>query len=163
MRLSPCWVCATARDASTRAALAISRIRIVFKSIPNSPNSRLARPYACGHGILVQEQCPPSSLPFAPLPSGAGPGLVTTSTRVPSGFAKATYAIRTETVSLAVHAHHWPGHNLRISNHDDSHKSNGWTLVWSDEFDGPNGSPVDRSRWAFDIGGQGRGNRELEY
>jgi beta-glucanase (GH16 family) len=42
-------------------------------------------------------------------------------------------------------------------------KSNGWTLVWSDEFDGPNGSPVDRSRWAFDIGGQGRGNRELEY
>jgi len=42
-------------------------------------------------------------------------------------------------------------------------KSNGWTLVWSDEFDGPNGSPVDRSKWAFDIGGQGRGNRELEY
>ena len=37
-----------------------------------------------------------------------------------------------------------------------------WKLVWSDEFDGPNGSPVDRSKWAFDIGGKGWGNQELE-
>ena len=37
-----------------------------------------------------------------------------------------------------------------------------WSLVWSDEFDGPNGSPVDPSKWSFDIGGNGWGNNELE-
>jgi len=42
-------------------------------------------------------------------------------------------------------------------------KSTEWTLVWSDEFDGPSGSPVDRSKWAFDIGGGGWGNQELEF
>jgi beta-glucanase (GH16 family) len=38
----------------------------------------------------------------------------------------------------------------------------GWTLVWSDEFDGPSGSAVNSSRWSFDIGGNGWGNNELE-
>lgn len=33
-------------------------------------------------------------------------------------------------------------------------------LVWSDEF---NGNSVDRSKWNFDIGGNGWGNNELEY
>jgi beta-glucanase (GH16 family) len=37
-----------------------------------------------------------------------------------------------------------------------------WTLVWSDEFDGPAGASVDRSRWTFDVGGGGWGNEELE-
>jgi beta-glucanase (GH16 family) len=37
-----------------------------------------------------------------------------------------------------------------------------WRLVWSDEFDGPSGSPVDSSKWSFDIGGNGWGNNELE-
>jgi beta-glucanase (GH16 family) len=39
----------------------------------------------------------------------------------------------------------------------------GWTLVWSDEFNGPNGSPVDASKWVSEIGGNGWGNNELEY
>ncbi|HTJ47661.1 MAG TPA: glycoside hydrolase family 16 protein [Kofleriaceae bacterium] len=39
----------------------------------------------------------------------------------------------------------------------------GWTLVWSDEFDGPAGSPVDAGKWGFDTGGGGWGNAELEY
>jgi beta-glucanase (GH16 family) len=39
----------------------------------------------------------------------------------------------------------------------------GWELIWSDEFNGPNGSPPDGSKWAFDIGGDGWGNNELEY
>lgn len=39
----------------------------------------------------------------------------------------------------------------------------GWTLVWSDEFNGPNGSPVDGSKWVAEIGGNGWGNNELEY
>jgi beta-glucanase (GH16 family) len=37
-----------------------------------------------------------------------------------------------------------------------------WSLVWSDEFDGPSGSPVDSAKWAFDVGGNGWGNNELE-
>src|SRR5258708_3918275 len=37
-----------------------------------------------------------------------------------------------------------------------------WSLVWSDEFDGPSGSAVDSSKWSFDIGGNGWGNNELE-
>jgi len=37
-----------------------------------------------------------------------------------------------------------------------------WGLVWSDEFDGPNGSSPDASKWAFDIGGGGWGNNELQ-
>jgi beta-glucanase (GH16 family) len=37
-----------------------------------------------------------------------------------------------------------------------------WDLVWSDEFDGSRGSPVNSSKWSFDIGGNGWGNNELE-
>ncbi len=36
-----------------------------------------------------------------------------------------------------------------------------WSLVWSDEFDQA-GSP-DTSKWAYDIGGSGWGNNELQY
>jgi beta-glucanase (GH16 family) len=38
----------------------------------------------------------------------------------------------------------------------------GWTLVWSDEFSGPDGSPPDPAKWTFDIGSKGWGNRELQ-
>ena len=39
----------------------------------------------------------------------------------------------------------------------------GRTLVWSDEFEGPNGALVDASRWVAETGGHGWGNNELEY
>jgi len=39
----------------------------------------------------------------------------------------------------------------------------GWTLTWSDEFDGPDGSAVDPTKWKHDVGGSGWGNNELEY
>ncbi len=39
----------------------------------------------------------------------------------------------------------------------------GWTLTWSDEFNGANGSAVDSSKWSYDTGGGGWGNQELEY
>jgi beta-glucanase (GH16 family) len=38
-----------------------------------------------------------------------------------------------------------------------------WSLVWSDEFNGPVGSTPDSSKWGYDIGGGGWGNGELEY
>jgi beta-glucanase (GH16 family) len=40
----------------------------------------------------------------------------------------------------------------------------GWTLTWSDEFDGPDGSPVDNTKWNQETGNAGYGNnQELEY
>ena len=38
----------------------------------------------------------------------------------------------------------------------------GWTVTWSDEFNGANGSFPDSSKWAYDLGGGGWGNQELE-
>jgi beta-glucanase (GH16 family) len=37
-----------------------------------------------------------------------------------------------------------------------------WQQVWSDEFDGADGSAPDASKWVYDIGGGGWGNEELE-
>src|SRR5260221_9170237 len=39
----------------------------------------------------------------------------------------------------------------------------GYSLVWSDEFNGKDGSLPDSSKWTYDIGGSGWGNHELEY
>jgi beta-glucanase (GH16 family) len=36
-------------------------------------------------------------------------------------------------------------------------------LIWSEEFDGPAGSPVDSDTWQPEIGGHGWGNEELQY
>ncbi len=37
-----------------------------------------------------------------------------------------------------------------------------WELVWSDEFNGAAGTAPDNTKWAFDIGGGGWGNNELQ-
>jgi beta-glucanase (GH16 family) len=37
-----------------------------------------------------------------------------------------------------------------------------YTLVWHDEFDGADGSRPDPRKWAYDLGGGGWGNQELE-
>jgi beta-glucanase (GH16 family) len=47
-------------------------------------------------------------------------------------------------------------------------KDKRWKLVWSDEFNGPDGPPVDRSKidrskWALETGSGVWGNEELEY
>lgn len=41
--------------------------------------------------------------------------------------------------------------------------SAGYKVVWSDEFEGPEGGAVDPTKWTHDIGGTGWGNNELEY
>jgi len=38
----------------------------------------------------------------------------------------------------------------------------GYALVWSDEFNGADGSAPDSSKWTYDTGGKGWGNKELE-
>lgn len=45
---------------------------------------------------------------------------------------------------------------------NSSNGTNGWTVVWSDEF---NGTSVDTNNWSFEIGNgdDGWGNKELEY
>jgi beta-glucanase (GH16 family) len=40
--------------------------------------------------------------------------------------------------------------------------ASGWTLTWSDEFSAPDGSSPDPKKWAYDLGGKGWGNHELE-
>ena len=37
-----------------------------------------------------------------------------------------------------------------------------WTLMWNDEFNGPNGAAPDPSKWTYDTGGGGFGNGEIE-
>ncbi len=43
----------------------------------------------------------------------------------------------------------------------------GWKLTWADEFNGKDGSPVDPTRWSYDVGcgpdGDGWGNGELQW
>ncbi len=42
-------------------------------------------------------------------------------------------------------------------------KTGKWNMVWSDEFNGPNGSGPDPGKWVLEVGGEGWGNQELEY
>ena len=42
-------------------------------------------------------------------------------------------------------------------------RAQSWKLVWSDEFTQPDGTMPDPGKWAFDLGGDGWGNDELEY
>jgi beta-glucanase (GH16 family) len=38
-----------------------------------------------------------------------------------------------------------------------------WMLAWSDEFEGPAGTPINSVDWTCDTGGHGWGNDELQY
>jgi beta-glucanase (GH16 family) len=40
--------------------------------------------------------------------------------------------------------------------------SSGYVLTWSDDFSGADGSTPDATKWAYDLGGGGWGNQELE-
>ncbi|BDU78004.1 glycoside hydrolase family 16 protein [Mesoterricola sediminis] len=47
-------------------------------------------------------------------------------------------------------------------NNNNNNGTGTWVLSWSDEFNGADGSAPDSSKWAFDVGGNGWGNNELE-
>jgi beta-glucanase (GH16 family) len=38
-----------------------------------------------------------------------------------------------------------------------------WNLIWSDEFEGEAGTPINPENWTCEVGGQGWGNQEHEY
>lgn len=46
------------------------------------------------------------------------------------------------------------------ANNDSTHNIPGYTLVWSDEFDG---TLVDPLKWSYEVNGNGGGNNELQY
>lgn len=52
------------------------------------------------------------------------------------------------------------GLNLNLTN---TSPHGGRTLVWSDEFNQPDGTTPDITKWGYDLGGKGWGNHELEY
>jgi beta-glucanase (GH16 family) len=47
--------------------------------------------------------------------------------------------------------------------HQSSYGPKNYTLSWHDEFNGPDQSLPDHSKWTYDTGGGGWGNHELEY
>jgi beta-glucanase (GH16 family) len=49
-----------------------------------------------------------------------------------------------------------------ISLHAQPAPSKTWQLIWSDEFNGPNGSRPDPAKWNIVTGGEGFGNNEQE-
>ena len=38
-----------------------------------------------------------------------------------------------------------------------------WELIWSDEFDGDAGAPINDASWTCEVGGHGWGNNEMEF
>src|SRR5262245_56252434 len=53
--------------------------------------------------------------------------------------------------------------SARFPSLDESPDIPGWTLIWNDEFNEPNGSGVNPQKWTLETGGWGWGNNELEY
>lgn len=49
-----------------------------------------------------------------------------------------------------------------ISRPADQQAGSHWKLSWQDEFDQPDGSRPDSTKWTYDLGGEGWGNNELE-
>ena len=55
------------------------------------------------------------------------------------------------------------GSSVRIPPLEESPDLPGWTLIWNDEFNEPNGAGVNPQKWTMETGGWGWGNNELEY
>jgi len=50
----------------------------------------------------------------------------------------------------------------RLAGAPASAEKSPWKLLWSDEFNGVDGSPPNLAKWIYDTGGGGWGNKELE-
>jgi beta-glucanase (GH16 family) len=71
-----------------------------------------------------------------------------------------TIAISVVTMFTAVSC---GGQTAKSSNTTPPPTSGTYQLVWSDEFNGADGSAPDATKWAIQTGGNGWGNNELEY
>lgn len=81
---------------------------------------------------------PPSTIPI-PAPTGS---------RLTRTLTRASITLLAGSAMLAAQSPKTPNPN--------------WQLTWSDEFNGPNGSPPDPAKWVRETGGKGYGNNELE-
>ena len=52
--------------------------------------------------------------------------------------------------------------SLNMTVADPAARSGNWNMIWHDEFDQPDGSEPDPTKWGYDIGDNGWGNNELE-
>jgi len=52
---------------------------------------------------------------------------------------------------------------LAISARGQAPETNGWQLVWADEFAQAGGASPDPHKWVFDLGASGWGNNELQH
>ena len=74
----------------------------------------------------------------------------------PAGLRFAAFAVLTALLALMLpHARGGTANLAQLSRP-------GWTLVWSDEFEGHDNSAPDPRKWTYDLGGSGWGNHELE-
>ena len=65
---------------------------------------------------------------------------------------------------LSVLATSVPADNIRTDLKPGTAAPDGdWNLVWSDEFNQADGSAPDATKWSHETGGNGWGNKELEY
>ncbi len=72
-----------------------------------------------------------------------------------SGFFRSIFFLALSTLSVLAAC------RLRVRGNSPA-PTPAWTLVWSDEFNGHGSSTPDSSKWTYDLGGGGWGNRELE-
>lgn len=56
----------------------------------------------------------------------------------------------------------WNDAGIGVALQDQAVTAHPAELVWSDEFNTPNGSAPDPQKWTYDLGGKGWGNQELE-
>src|SRR4051812_46285938 len=51
--------------------------------------------------------------------------------------------------------------NAQVTSKTAESRAGEWQLVWSDEFDYT--GPPDPAKWGYDVGGNGWGNKELQF
>jgi beta-glucanase (GH16 family) len=74
------------------------------------------------------------------------------------------HSISLRTIGIALFCLTGCGHPFGFRDQPPSYiPRSGWTLTWSDEFNQPDGTPPDPAKWKIESGGDGWGNKELEY
>jgi beta-glucanase (GH16 family) len=98
-------------------------------------------------------------------PAASGPTADAGSGEASKGIAKDADAPKPDVGTPDSQPRHDAAKSLEASTGDDAGDAEipGWTLTWSDEFNGADGTAPDSTYWSHDVGGDGWGNDELEY